>query len=275
MKTAAHVGVIEPEALQSLMLEPNTNLLLVQVTSPEVFWQAHIRGAVLVTPADLVCGIPPATGKLPGKAQLEALFSRIGYTPDRQIVVYDDEGGGWAGRFAWTLDVIGHRSWQYLNGGLHAWPGALEQGDTGAVPSRASQVTLNLDSAPIAELEDVLQAINDDSQIIWDVRSAAEYAGTRQAAARCGHIPGAINFDWMGLKDAVNKQRIPENIEAELAHLGLADKAVITHCQTHHRSGLSYMLGRVFGYNIRAYHGSWSEWGNREDTPVETGARGE
>ena len=81
----------------------------------------HIDGAVHVAPAELVSGIAPATGQLPDLARLEALFSRIGYRADAPIVVYDDEGGGWAGRFIWTLDVIGHHDWFYLDGGIHAW----------------------------------------------------------------------------------------------------------------------------------------------------------
>ncbi|MBT3897162.1 MAG: sulfurtransferase, partial [Gammaproteobacteria bacterium] len=48
------------------------------------------------------------------------------------------------------------------------------------------------------------------------------------------------------------------------------DKKIITHCQTHHRSGLTYLIGKSLGYDIKAYPGSWSEWGNHPDTPVET-----
>ena len=72
-----------------------------------------------------------APGRLPDPAALEALFAAIGYGPDANIVAYDDEGGGWAGRFLWTLDCIGHRSWRYLNGGLQAWHAAGLQLDAG------------------------------------------------------------------------------------------------------------------------------------------------
>ncbi len=245
--------------------------LIVQVTSLEVFQQAHIAGSVLVTPQELVCGIPPATGRLPELSALEQLFSRIGYTPNKKIVLLDDEGGGWAGRLAWTLDVIGHRTWVYLNGGLHAWIAAglpLHQGTAEANP--ATSVKLSIDPTPIAEIDDVLRAIEDPNQVIWDVRSHQEYIGVKQAAARAGHIPGAINLDWTLLKDS--QQKITVNLHAQLSKLGLTNaQSIITHCQTHHRSGLSYMLGRLLGWNIRAYHGSWSEWGNREDTPIEIG----
>lgn len=273
MSAQADVDVIEPEALSERLENKSRDdkLLLVQVTSPQVFEQAHIAGAVLVTPQALICGIPPATGKLPEKAALDQLFSSIGYRGDEHIVVYDDEGGGWAGRFAWTLDVIGHNGWTYLNGGLHAWHHAglpLEAGANNEVA--ASEVDVHIDTSPIAEIPDVLAAIVDPQRVIWDVRSAEEYAGKRQASARLGHIPGAINLDWMLLQDADRQTRLTLGVEERLQELGISGKGgIITHCQTHHRSGLSYMLGRLLGLDIRAYHGSWSEWGNREDTPIE------
>ena len=67
--------------------------LIVQVAEPASYMAAHVPGAVLVEPRELVCGIPPATGRLPGLDQLTALFSRIGYRPDLDIVACDDEGG--------------------------------------------------------------------------------------------------------------------------------------------------------------------------------------
>ena len=82
--------------------------LIVQVTDRETFARGHVPNAVLVEPRELVAGIPPAVGRLPPGERLTALFRRIGYHPAQDVVVLDDEGGGWAGRFAWTLDVIGH-----------------------------------------------------------------------------------------------------------------------------------------------------------------------
>ncbi|MEM7100575.1 MAG: rhodanese-like domain-containing protein [Pseudomonadota bacterium] len=268
--SSGDVTTIEASDLAAQLTQgTRPNLLLLQVTSAEVFTSAHLPGAQLVTPADLVCGVPPASGRLPERDQLEQLFSRIGYSGDADIVVYDDEGGGWAGRLAWTLDIIGHNSWTYLNGGMHAWAAAGLAFEQGNPPNAPTSVSLSIDTAPIAEIEDVLRCIEDPTQAIWDVRSLEEYLGQRQAAARVGHIPGAVNWDWMHLKDAGNDMRLSEGILAQLTSMEIADKSIITHCQTHHRSGLSYMVGRLLGLNIRAYHGSWSEWGNREDTPIE------
>jgi thiosulfate/3-mercaptopyruvate sulfurtransferase len=237
------------------------------------FSQAHIPGAVLVEPTELVDGRPPANGRLPSTERLISLFSRLGYTPDMKIVLYDEEGGGWAGRMGWTLDIIGHDDWTYLDGGIHSWHAAgfpLESGDPPTIPP--SDVSLTFDMHPVAEVSDLLDAIKQGSEVIWDVRSAEEYAGLKSGSARAGHIPGAVHLDWLELKDPNRSLRLAQELPALLAAHGVTGEVpIITHCQTHHRSGLSYMVGRLLGYEIRAYHGSWAEWGNREDTPIETG----
>ena len=261
------VEVLEPDAVADL---PETNTLLVQVTSSALFEQAHIPGAVLIEPAELVCGIPPASGKLPSTAQIAATLSRVGYQPDQRIIAFDDEGGGWAGRLFWTLDVIGHYDWAYLDGGLHAWHAAglpLAQGASAPAPAEPCEITI--DTAPIAEISDVMAAIDDADSVIWDVRSAEEYAGLRSGSARRGHIPGAVNLDWELLKDANRQLRLIDNLDDVAASLGLLQaKQIITHCQTHHRSGLSYLVGRLLGLNIKAFHGAWAEWGNDPNTPI-------
>ena len=261
------VEVLEPDAVADL---PETDTLLVQVTSSALFEQAHIPGAVLIEPGELVCGIPPAGGKLPSAAQISATLSRIGYQPQQRIIAFDDEGGGWAGRLCWTLDVIGHYDWAYLDGGLHAWHAAgLPLAQSFSTPAPAEPCGISIDTDPIAEIADVMAAIDDADSVIWDVRSAEEYAGLRSGSARRGHIPGAVNLDWELLKDANRQLRLIDNLEAVADSLGLFQaEQVITHCQTHHRSGLSYLVGRLLGLNIKAFHGSWAEWGNDPSTPI-------
>lgn len=270
LQPGALAEILDAAAASAGDAEPR-DVLLVHVSDGRLYEQAHLPGARLVEPAELVSGQPPAVGRLPDRDRLEALFSRLGYQPDQHVVAYDDEGGGWAGRFIWTLDIIGHRRWSYLDGGIHAWHGAGLPLQSGAPPSVTPRpVKLELDRSPIAELEDVLAAMNDPEQLIWDVRSEAEFIGARSGSRRAGHIPGAVNLDWLALKDPTRQQRLVADLEELLQRHGIdGHRRIITHCQTHHRSGLSYLVGRLLGFSgIRAYHGSWAEWGNRDDTPV-------
>ena len=253
------------------------DLRLIHVAEAGAYQQAHLPGALLVEPRELVDGRPPAAGRLPDRARLEALFAGLGHTPEVHYVVYDDEGGGWAGRFIWTLDVIGHHRWSYLNGGLVAWHAAgapLETGPPIPPAPRGDAAIAIAGDAPIAEVEDVMAAIDDPQQIIWDARSAEEYRGERSGSRRAGHVPTARHLDWMRLKDPDRGLRLTEDLPTLLEAHGIdGDRPVITHCQSHHRSGLSYLVGRLLGFrDIRAFHGSWGEWGNRDDTPVVVGS---
>ena len=268
---ATHPNLISAEELSPLL--HTQGLQVIQVTTVEVYREGHIPGAVLVLPEDLICRIPPAPGRLPGVDKLNQVFGGIGYAPDTNIVVCDDEGGGWAGRLAWTLDVIGHEKWSYLNGGIRAWAANGFPLVTTPTSVKPHQVDLSISSAPIAEIEDIKPRLSDAGLVIWDCRSIDEYEGTRRNAARAGHIPGARHLDWLDLMDEQDHLKLIKNAEALLQEHGIVrSKNIITHCQTHHRSGLTYMAARLLGFpRIRAYHGSWSEWGNQTDTPIETG----
>ena len=250
----------------------DSDLLIVQVGVPNPPHGSYIPDAVYVHTQELTSNQPPATGRLPPVERLEALFGRIGYRPDQTVVVCDDEGGGWAGRMAWTLDIIGHSRWLYLNGGLHAWVAeGLQLARQPRIPT-PTKVALQLEMGPVVEADEIMDRLDDGDLVIWDCRSGEEFAGLRQTARRNGHIPGAVNFDWLDLMDRGNSLQLIVDAERQLADRGIVrDKEVITHCQTHHRSGLTYMVGRLLNFpKIRAYHGSWSEWGNRDDTPIET-----
>lgn len=264
------VALTTPQQLAERLDDPHA--LVVQVTSAARYEAGHVPGAVLVTPTDLVSGIPPATGSLPDRDRLTALVRRIGLTPDAEVIAYDDEGGGWAGRLLWTLDVIGHRRWSYLDGGLHAWVGEGRPLRAEVVERDASTIDVDIDRTPIADAEEIIARLHDPELTIWDCRSRAEFIGSKSGSRRAGHIPGAVHLDWLDLMDPARNLRLRTDLQDVLDRAGIRTNAeIITHCQTHHRSGLSYLVGRLLGMtSIRAYPGSWADWGNRSDTPIET-----
>ena len=261
--------VIEPADLAARL--DAAELILVDLSSAARYAEGHIPGAYWVDSKRTQFGQPPAPGLVPELQQLQALFSELGHRPDATYVVYDDEGGGWAGRFIWLLDVIGHSRHHFLNGGLRAWMGENRPLSTQVPAVHDTSVQLTLSEAPTATRAYLQARLGASDLAIWDARGADEYRGEKVSAARAGHIPGAINFEWTAGMDAARDLRIRADIAEVLSDLGITpDKEVITHCQTHRRSGFTYVVAKALGYSrVKAYAGSWSEWGNLPDTPIE------
>ena len=272
-ETALLPLLIEPKMLSEHLKNPN--ILIFDLSQSQTFARAHVPGAIHLPYTRLIHGQPPAAGLLPPIQQLETLFSDLGLSEEKHVIAYDDEGGGWAGRLIWTLDVLGHKNYSYLNGGIHAWLGDdLLTSKEITVPTPLETMrSFTLHAEYMVEAQWLNEHLDDSNLVIWDARSQAEFLGLRVYAERGGHIPGAKNYDWVLAMDRHHGLRLRDLhlIEAELAAIGIkGDKTVVTHCQTHHRSGLTYLIGKILGWpHIKAYPGSWSEWGNTSSLPVQ------
>lgn len=272
MTTAILPLLIEPHDFANFLNQnPTTpDVCIVDLSAESSYLKGHINGAVHVSAQELMSGQSPAPGKLPSLEKLNALFSRLGLTEKTHFIVYDDEGNGWSGRFIWTLDVINHTKYSVINGGIIAWRADNLETQTQVNERQHTEVDLQINKEPIAEISDIIEGINSKKVSIWDARSPEEYRGEKVLAAKSGHIPTAINCEWTSMMDPKNSYRIREDAQQQLADLGLTKNIpIITHCQSHHRSAFAYLLGKILGFSIRGYHGSWSEWGNHPDTPVE------
>ncbi|MFD1259912.1 rhodanese-like domain-containing protein [Entomomonas asaccharolytica] len=260
--------VIEPNELLDRLSAPE--LILVDVGSELPYQQGHIAHAHCVETKQTQSQTG-FYGLLPDKLSLEHLFGQLGHNSEATYVVYDDEGGGWAGRFIWLLDSIGHHNYHYLNGGLRAWIAEGYPLSTELPEVSVTSPKLTIDEEPTATFEYIQSRLGADDLVIWDARSLAEYNGEKLLAAKGGHIPGAVHLEWTAAMDTEHGLRIRSDIIDRLEELGITkDKEVITHCQSHHRSGFTYLVAKALGYpRVKAYAGAWSEWGNHPDTIVE------
>ena len=266
--------VLSP-AQAALMLASDAPLV-VDLRKPEALAGGHVPGAVHLDYSALVRAEPPVGGLLPPAEELAALFTALGVARGRPVIAYDDEGNGRAGRLVWTLNAMGFPEAAVLDGGLSRWREEgldVESGAAQAQPAGCFRPR----PAPevVAEKAWILEHLSDRSVVLLDTRSPAEYRGEDVRSARGGHLPGAVNFDWVRAMEAGPDRRLRprQALLEELADLGVtSEREVVVYCQTHHRSSHTYVVLRWLGFEkVRGYPGAWSDWGNDPDTPVNTG----
>ena len=256
--------ILEPSELAQHLNDPN--LLIIDLSKAEVYQKGHIPGAINIDPARLLAGDSPVANKLPSVDQLSTLFSDLGLNSDSQVVLYDDQMGPWAGRMIWTLDIVGHHRASFLNGHLKAWISNGGELETATNLPKKTEFVASLNLSLVADLNDILLHLDNPDRIIWDARSKQEYLGEKCInAAKAGHIPGAKHLEWTDTLISTDDWRLkePAILVQLLESKGITPgKEIITHCQTHRRSGLTYLVAKSLGYpNIRCYDGSWFEWG--------------
>lgn len=284
--TIENRGYVKPEVLVTTdwvadhLDDPNV-LVIESNEDPLVYPSGHIRGAVEV---DWVRDLnDPLRRDYLQRPGFESLMRKIGATRDTTLVLYGDKNNWWACYAFWVFQLFGHTNARVMDGGRLKWE--KEDRDlTRVVPNRASshyEARERSDSRIRAFRDDVLKHVERHGKLI-DVRSPEEYRGERmhmpdypnEGALRGGHIPGAAGVPWARAIDPATGAFLPAD-ELRKIYEGEAriqpGDDVVVYCRIGERSSHTwFVLTYLLGYpRVRNYDGSWTEWGNLVNVPIE------
>jgi thiosulfate/3-mercaptopyruvate sulfurtransferase len=271
----AHLLVTPKDLAAMIAGTGGTRPLILDLRPPDAYAAGHIPGAIHI---DLWGVSLIDTDPAPLNAfmwMIEHVLATHGVDAATPVVVYDEQSGIRAARAFWFLEYFGHPSVRLLDGGFNAWSAGGFDITRDAGPPPASEWTGTREPQTIATWREVRGAIGRSDSVILDTRTDGEYCGTTVRAKRGGAIPGAVHIEWTrnltpdgDFKPAPDLRRMYEDAGVT------PDREVITYCQGGYRAAHSYLALRLLGYpRVRTYVGSWKEWGDREELPVEVPRR--
>jgi thiosulfate/3-mercaptopyruvate sulfurtransferase len=228
----------------------------------------HIPGAGF---ADLIGELAdresPYGFAVPSPEQFCAAMGALGVGDDSRVVLYDARGMGWAARVWWMLRWVGFDRAALLDGGLGAWKAEGRPLSTELPDRPPKKLTPSLRPELIADREEVLAAIDDDTVSIIDVLPAASFSGQMQMYARPGHIPGASNVPSLDLLDESGRYKPQDELAAMFE--GDREGRVITYCGGGiAASSTAFVMTRLGFDDVAVYTASLQEWAADPANPM-------